>query len=93
MHVLLLLECRNGSSQPFVQTQLSPPASGNQPLPRLGSTNDQLPRFQSATATSGQIPLLALPPAKSPGPTLAQLSGTPGDAGIEHVTWVAIQRD
>ena len=85
-------ECHDDSSHPVVQTQLSPPASGNQPLPRVGSTNAQLPRFQAATATSGQIPLLAAPPAKSPGPTLARLSGTPGDAMIEHVTQVAVAR-
>lgn len=65
----------------LAKTQLSPPASGSQPLPRLGSANAQLPRFQAATATSGQIPLLAPPPAKSPGPTLARLSGTPGSSG------------
>ncbi len=79
--------CRHDDrSHPVVQTQLSPLASGNQPLPRLGSTRAQLPRFQAATATSGQIPLLAPPPAKSPGPTLARLSGMPGDAVIWHVT-------
>ena len=93
IYVPLLSECHDDSSHPVVQTQLSPPASGSQPLPRLGSANAQLPRFQAATATSGQIPLLAPPPAKSPGPTLARLSGTPGDALIEHVTHVAIQRD
>ncbi|KAL0055203.1 hypothetical protein WJX82_008776 [Trebouxia sp. C0006] len=65
----------------LAKTQLSPLASGNQPLPRLGSTRAQLPRFQAATATSGQIPLLAPPPAKSPGPTLARLSGMPGSSG------------
>ncbi|DBA88741.1 TPA: hypothetical protein ACH3X1_004162 [Trebouxia sp. C0004] len=65
----------------LAKTQLSPPASGTQPLSRLGSASAQLPRFQSATATSGQIPLLAPPPANSPGPTLARLSGAPGSSG------------
>ena len=88
----MLSECHDDSSHPIVQKQLSPPASGNQPLPRVGSINAQLPRFQAATATSGQIPLLAPPPAKSRGPTLARLSGTPGDAVSEHVTRVAVAR-